>query len=588
MSSLQFFLNGVPMPPPAEWQQMELQINFDNDNPSATLQTSQFTFEGTAARFINNWISLNGIFQGIPFKITDCNTLTVLDGCLDLAADEARYECDRVVVPVRDNGLRDYLDDRAKSFRFATLADLPATAPGAITTNDYLAVPYCINDIPDYVQVVIVSLSIYSITKETIQVVKDIGDLIADLANPVTTANAIVQAALLLVYLTALIVAMINLIQQFIDNIIQVRKHKLAMHCRTLFQRGCAYLGLSFQSSIFATNSVFYNAAIIPRKVSDYDRANFINRLREYDELQTPAESYGYYDGTFAEFINDMELVFNAKARVVAGVLRFERFDYWNISTPYTLPNVDTEPFMYNASELAANYLFSWQLDAQDQNTYDEFIGTNCQMQASVTSVLNQKNILLTNLTEVRPGLALAKRKEVLNRVELLLDSAISLLTNLANAITAAINAVLSVLPGNIQIPPLPGNLINQRVGWLRLSSDFIGVPKFVILDGSNNIDANNHLYTSAEYLMQNYHSASFPLQNQWLLYKDQEVPFCCEDYSYLRQSNGMRTFDNRFAKAITIRWQMGANIAKMDYRVKPIGGRYDNNITETLIVNRN
>jgi hypothetical protein len=87
---------------------------------------------------------------------------------------------------------------------------------------------------------------------------------------------------------------------------------------------------------------------------------------------------------------------------------------------------------------------------------------------------------------------------------------------------------------------------------------------------------------------MQNYHSASFPLQNQWLIYKDQEVPFCCEDYSYLRQSNGMRTFDNRFAKAITIRWQLGADIAKIDYRVKPITGRYDNNITETLIVNRN
>ena len=587
MSSLQFMLNGVPMPPPAEWQQLELQINFDNDNPSASLQTSQFTFEGESAKFINNWIVNNGVFQGIPFKITDCNTLTVLDGCLDLAADEATYECDRVVVPVRDNGLGDYLTDRAKSFRFSTLADLPATAPGAITTNDYVAVPYCINDIPDYVQVIIVSLSIYSITRETIQVVRDIGGLIADLANPATAPNAIVQAALLLIYLAALIVAMINLIQQFIDNIIQVKKRKLGMYYRTLFQRGCAYLGLTFQSSIFATNSIYYNAAHIPRKVADYDRNNFLNRIREYDELLTPSKSTGYYDGTFADFIAEMELVFNAKARVVAGVLRFERFDYWNIPTPYTLPNINNQSFQYNASELAANYLYSWQIDSQDQNTFDEFAGTNCQMKANLTTVINQKNVLLNNLIEIRPNLALGKRKEVLTRVELLLDSAITLLTNLANAITSAVNSILSVLPGNITIPPLPGNLINQRVGWLRLSSDFIGVPKFVILDSSGNIDANNYLYTSAEYMMQNYHSAAFPLQNQWLIYKDQEVPFCCQDYIYLRQSNGMRTFDNRFAKAITIRWQLGADIAIMDYRVKPVNNRYDNNITETLIIDR-
>jgi hypothetical protein len=577
------------MPPPAEWQQMELQINFDNDNPSATLQTSQFTFEGTAAKFINNWISLNGIFQGIPFKITDCNTLTVLDGCLDLAADEATYECDRVVVPVRDNGLRDYLDDRAKSFRFATLADLPATAPGAITTNDYIALPYDVEDeTKSAIEEMIAFSTFISLTNEAIKTVRDVGDIIADLANPVTTANAILQAALLLVYLTALIVAWINVVQQLIASFIQIKKHKLTMLYRTLFQRGCAYLGLTFQSTIFSQNSPHYNSAHIPRKVADYDRSNFINRIREYDELQTLNESYGYYDGTFAEFINEVELIFNAKARLIGNVLQFERFDYWNIPTPYTLQNVDTEPYQYNASELAANYLFSWQLDPQDMNTYGEYVGTNCQMQASVTSVLIRKNILLDNLVEIRPNLALGKRKEVLSRVEQLVDSAITALTNFANTITSAINAILSVLPGNIQIPPLPGNLINQRVGWLRLSSDFIGVPKFVILDGSNNIDANNHLYTSAQYLMQNYHSASFPLQNQWLIYKDQEVPFCCEDYSYLRQSNGMRTFDNRFAKAITIRWQLGADIAKIDYRVKPITGRYDNNITETLIVNRN
>ena len=587
---LNFWFDATQVNPPTNWQQIEVQMNFDNDQPSASLQTTEFEFEADAAKYIHTWINTRGVFEGIPFRITDCFNLVIFDGCLDLAAEGNKIECDRVTCSVRDSRLRDYLSDRAQSFRFATLANLPANQQGAITTNDYIPVPYCINEIPNYTQLIIVSLSIYSIVRETIQVVRDIGNIVADLANPATTANAIVQAGLQLIYLSALIIALIDLIQQFIENIIQVQKHKLGMHCRTLFARACSYLGLSFNSTIFAPTSPYFNAAIIPKKVADYDQTNFINRIREYDELATPGESYGYYDGTFADFVADMENVFRAKARVIGNVLQFEREDFWNVQSGITLPAYDDYPYSLNTAELPSNYLFSWQLDTQDQNTLDEFIGTNAQMQATVTNVINRKNILLNNLVEIRPNLALARRKEVLTRVERLLDSAITLLTGFANAVTTALNAILNILPGNLQIPQLPGNLINQRVGWLRLSSDFIGVPKFVILDSANNIAANNNTLTSAEYLLNNYHFVAFPLNNQWLLPEEREIPFCCSDYTALMNANGLRTFDNRFAKAISVRWQIGTEIAFVKYRVKPNTPtfRYDNNITQTIIADKN
>jgi hypothetical protein len=571
MTELQFFISNQPSIPPTEWEKLELQLAWDRDEPSASLTTKQFSFEGAAAKTVNTWISSGtnsgpGIMEGLDFRISTCTNITALQGCLDTAAAEADYRCDKVVLPIRDNRIRDFITDRADGFSFSTLAALPNNAPGKISNSDYRLVPYCISSIPDYGQILSTSLAIFTITKEIAELIRKTGDLVAEAAVPPVTLVAAVKVILQAVYLLVMIAALITLVQAFIDNIIQAKKYKKGMYVRTLFIKACQYLGLTFSSTILNSSaSLYYMAAIIPRKIVQPHPTNPLSFSRPADESQ-PGNSYGYYDGTFGQLIREMEDIFNAKARLRGTVLYFEKQDYWNNQSSHTLPDLDlygknNGSYKYNAHELAANYLSIWQVDNQELNTYNDYEGTSCQMQAKPNVISNSKNILLQGLVEKRFAYALGKRKTKLTGPE------------------KAIEAIIIAMAFFTGLP-LPAS----RIGWLLLSNDFTGVQKFVILDSSDNISLQNKTHTSATFLMNNYHSTSFPLSNQWLIYEGWEIPFCCEDYITLLNNNVIKTFDGRLGKVTNLRWQMGSDVAVIDFKVRPSGGRYTNNISQTII----
>lgn len=182
-------------------------------------------------------------------------------------------------------------------------------------------------------------------------------------------------------------------------------------------------------------------------------------------------------------------------------------------------------------------------------------------MQATPVVSINTKNILLQNLVEKRLAFSLAKRKEVLTAPEKVLDTIINIFTFFTN---------------NSPIP--------NRIGWLLLSNDFTGVQKFMILDASDKISISNKSLTSATTLMNNYHSINFPLQDQWLVYEGWEIPFCCDDYIEVKNCNYIRTSDGRLGKITSLKWQMGSDTAIIDFRVKPTGGTYTNNLNQQLI----
>lgn len=569
-TDLQFTLDGQSATP-TEWKKIELQLNWDNsDNLNTQLSTSQFTFEGKYAHIINDAIRAGttggkGIFEGLPFAITSCTNQQVLAGCVDTAAAEAVYRCDRVVLPIRDNRTDDYLTDRADSFSFAYLASLPANAPGKISASDYRLVPYCISAIPDYQMLLSTALALFMIIKEIAEIIRKTADIAAELAVPPVSLVGAVKLILQAAYLVVVIAAIINLINTFIDCIIQPKKYKKAMFVRTLFQRACAHLGLTFQSSIFnSQNSAYYRAAIMPRKVVQ-PNTNYLGFKRAADE-NTTASSYGYYDGTFGQLIRELEPIFNAKATIKGTTLYFERKDYFSITSSLTLPNLDLNgvnngEYRYNAHELASNYFTLWELDNQELNTYDHYEGTSCQMQCTPIVVGNKKNILLQNLVEKRLAFSLAKRKETLTAPEKVLNTIINIFTFFTG------------------VSPIP-----NRIGWLLLSNDFTGNQKFMILDSGDKIDTSNKSRTSATTLMNNFHSINFPLNDQWLVYEGWEIPFCCDDYVAVQNSNYIRTFDNRLGKLTNLRWQIGSDVAIADFRVRPLGGRYTNNLNQQLI----
>lgn len=600
---LGFKMDGAKCNPPRNWKELQVELNFDSASPDAVVSTTNFEFVEDNADYINARLQSGlqggvGIYEGIPFQIEVCdNNLVALNGCLNTASSDAEYTCDIVSVPVKESGRIDFLNDRADSFTFAYLASSSYVGAGSITLNDYKQIPYVVSSIPDYTQAMLVGMSVYVLAKEALEVVKEITGMITQFVGDTATdaiqvgtysntlAATIFRVALLLAYLGLIIISLIKLIQDLFDNIVQRKKHKLGMLAVDLCTKAAAYLGMNFYSPIL--QSYPYNKlCIIPQKIVNPVQGVFpATFLKDKDEAQSPQAAYGYYDGTFGDLLRQLSEVFDAEVRVVNNTIQFVRKTHFNNLAAYTLPNIKTSrvPYTTNADELPSNYFITWQLDGTDLNTYDEYGGTNCQMVITPNVVGIQGNVLLKNLTERRLPFAMGKRKETLTNIEDRLNGVINACSTVVNTIVNLVNNAANVFGSSLSLPTMPSNVFNNRIGWLKLSSDFIGIQKLVILDDDNKLSQSNRSYLDASQIFNDFHSHNMPTRgNQALIYKNREIPMCCEDFLKIKDNNKITTFDGRTARIDSLKWNVHKETATIDYRVYQ---NFTNNLNETLIL---
>lgn len=377
------------------------------------------------------------------------------------------------------------------------------------------------------------------------------------------------------------------------------------MRLRDLCVKACNSLGLGFSSTIL--DSVIGRRYVtIPKKSAYTTNATYqdsdlmaifgdvINR-KHYDDTKNPL-AYGYYEGTFADLLRDISEVFNCTDQMSGqsgivvrnGTLHIERWDFWQNQAVFTMPNQSSEapfddPYGTNASELAANYIVRYSQDPLDDNTYDEYDGTSCMVSFTPAVMADPKNNLLNNLVEKVLPFALARRKTELTAPEKVVNSILKFLTPF-------MNILLKLIGSQTKLPPL---LTNTRIGVMLLSSDFTGMPKLLSVDSSSKVSVNNkrsdHLgYSEANYLMANYHSASLLLNifqgghNQYLTFRDKEVPLCCSDFGNLRYNNIIKSYDQKPARLDSMRWNAHVESAKVDFRVKE---QYAFNINYDIII---
>jgi hypothetical protein len=411
----------------------------------------------------------------------------------------------------------------------------------------------------------IMGVSVFVLVKETAETIKRFADVAAmALAVPSGGLVTVAQLVFLGVYLATMIIALIKMINVLFENILQSKKYKLGMLVRTHFVRACQYLKLDFESSILDV-APYNNLTIIPRKtVIDGEK----------DERKSNIKFKGHYDGTFADFIKDMEQYFNAKVRVIDGILYLERVDFFNKQADYKLPNINLSrsPYKYNTYELDSNLFIKYQLDSSELNTYDEYDGTSVQVTTQQKVVNDRQKVMLKRLNYKNIPFALAKRKTELNFLENLLNE---LATSILNFLISAVN----VIPG-IDIPKVD-NVVN-RIGWLKLSNDFIGVQKIAIVEDSGFISSQNRLLTSADYLYEHFHVVSTPNDNQYKLYKEKDIPLCCDDYLKIKNNNVITTYSGDLARVDSLVWNPHNETARISFRVKTV---YTNNLTRTKVV---
>lgn len=621
MATLNFYINNILAPPPNNWEGTDIEVEFTNDSPDANIKTTNYEWLGANATTLYNWFKNGllggyGIFEGIPLRIEACDNPAsiVFDGCIDLSSPETTFQCDCIKASCIETNRVQVLNDRVDGFTFAYLRSI-----GTITNADYIKVPYVISTIPDWLQVLILIttfIEMVKLIKDSIQTT--VGFIQAAASSyPLVWAMAVYSALATasVVYSIFLTILMINILKMMINEMIQPIKFKYAMKVQTLMSKAASHLGLGFSSTIL--QNTYKNACIMPKKSAYLHNAvtidTFLSNIfsgpgtqRKIYSDNLNSTAYGYYEGTFGQLIREMEDVFNAKVVVRNNILYFERWDYWNNNSVYTMPNQSSEapfqdPFGTNASELTSNYFVTWMQDAVDENTLDQYNGMSTQMTLKPITFGVKKNILLKGLTEKRLNYALAKRKTSLTIPEIVINKLLNDLTPIYNTMVFWDNT-LQVFAA----PALPSPVtITNRVGAMLLSSDFTGHQKFFVIESAaknwNGVSAYSlhidntrldHLgFTDAYRLCKDYHSASWAVDtlngatkypNQYLTYKDKEIPLCCYDFSILRDNNIINSCDAKKGRVDSIRWNPHTESAKIDFRIKEV---FTKNLSQTVVI---
>lgn len=593
-----FELNGKIVNPPRNWKALDIELSFDNDNPSASLSANSFEFVGEEAILINDYIRDGrttglGILEGICFNVyffCDGVRTIILQSVLDLASSEAEFTCDIVKTPIREIDKIDFLNETADSFGMSFLhKGIPTTQAGHVTRNDFVNIKYTLADIPDGLATAMAALSVYILVTDLLNLNDKVADTASDAVNAsvpdvgtgagfgavvtvdwnfASIATALFKIILEIAYFALFLAALVILIKQLIESLFTfIRIHK-GMKAKTIFERGCEYLGYTFKSSIFQGGD-YDNMVIIPPKAEVGVLNDFINKSKEV----------GYEDNeTFGDFLRSMIDMFNGKIRIVGNELQFERRDFFLNPAPFTIPDVELEFNGTNASEIASNYFLQYSFDTTDLHSFEDFTGQNIQNTVTAKNVFTTdrrlSKTLLKNLTRKDLKYSHVRRKEQVSTLEKILATLASIATNILSAVGGG-------SPQGLKSANLKGVWLTQ--------SHFSNVPRVAILDNSGKISSISRSVLRADKLYDDFHfiespvsSTKFPLPNQYLTFKSITIPLCCEDFRVLQGNNVVTTQDGRIAVVESLKYNIFKQTALIDFKINEI---YTNNLQETKII---
>ena len=575
--NISFELDGQPAGTPANLGEITLSANWGTREGIAEneISTTSIEFVLEDATKINKHVADGltggvGIFEGLPYKI-DIDNTNIFDGFINLSEDADFIEKERVIAKIVKSGGSDWLNDVADGFSFGFLR-----SQNYIKTSDYVVVPYVLNFRPEAFAVGQLSIALFMLQKELVQGFRDIQDNIANFSEAFGKLNPIgelisagIKLTAQIVYTSAVLISLIQTIKDLINQFFPPVRRYRAMTIKRMFEVGLNYLGLQFQSTIF-NDPVFKKSVFLPSKSK---RGGLFGNT---DEFGNPNQNSAVYN--FGDFIRTMLSMFNADFKIENNTFVFERRDYWNNLSTYILPDVETNQsdrlseLQYNTNEFVKNYFIAFQTDTQDQNSLENFSGTNYQVINEPINITNKKMISGKGLAQIRPPFARATRKNSLTVIEKTLLTVAKLL-----------DKVTSILgdPTNVS------RLISNRVGMMSLSADTTTVDKFIFIE-------NQEMSTtqiSAQMLWDKFHfiesfaeikdSNGKIFHNQHILLTAEKIPFCLSDWKQILNNNKFTTTTGQTGEIISIDWDFQQGFANISYKIKQL---YTKNIK--LVIN--
>jgi len=503
----------------------ELSLDFSYDNFSPTLELLEdwaAEFVGNAEnskntiKFIDDWIAAKKIVNNIPAEINDELTgFNILNGYVDLTNENNQYDQARciykLIVKNRDEGFFKL----AEGLSLLELYSGNTRSDARITNSDFNTIRYVLSGIPDNAAAFLLTVTIYllsfQIYVQSAALVEAISKAVSSGAFTVGGLGAAIWASIEIAaaaaLLTFLIIAMVNLLKQMSELLFQKPKGYWTVKVKTLLERGCAYLGYNFQSSLFD---------------GDYSELSYLAATSEEGKITGRPTNQPIPNITLLQLFERIGKFFNAKLKIINNTIVFENKSFF-LQNPlnYQLQNLKFNGvYTYNLYELPKSINLKFASDPIDINTLlsigllDVNITTNDPQtrgdELNATFALN--NVIdddlqgLSNTLDVNFDFARGYRKGKESRLE-----------KLFNGIWDAAQVILG-----------RKERLENRIGFLLLNSDAVSVDKLLITDGDR-IGEDNYRLIHAETIYNRFYQNEKPQNNQWKIYTERDSDPICD-----------------------------------------------------------
>jgi hypothetical protein len=553
---MKHYLNGVGVAP-RNVLEIGLITDYTGNPEMLQVDTDTIVLPREARDIIMQHVATQGVFEGIPYTLEVGNIQ--LDYYVDLTESFAIRDFEVEVKIKKRKGFDNFFEN-AEGLSFELMAKK------GVNFN-FINLPYLI--IPEN-QVEIgltLSLAIYSLTREAIQATRDLVSATEKLIRAVTPNVSLVPVPPLgeiialsvavvaqLAYTLAIYVALIKLARQLQELIFpKVRYYKSAT-IKELIKKGCEYLGYTLDSNLL--NS-WDKLTIMPVPLIKDKRSvfNFIQNdlnfsfTKGYPTAQDTVSTLG-------ELINAVETWFNAKTKVLNGVVQIERRDYWkNITTNTTLPALNLQSdrqneYRFNTEEAWKRTYIHYQVDYADTHTLDKFDPTDAEYSTEPLNVINEDLVSIRGFNDVNIPFALGVRKDELSYIEIFGRTFLQLADSIIGLFGVDLNFT---------------SLITDRLGVTQISSQFFGVTK--VLYAVNGRQPSNYVdKIKASNIYNLYHKINEINVNGYKVYNDAPMRLNPQEFISLLDNN-FAYINGALCEILTVRFTDEQSQAVISYR---------------------
>lgn len=485
------------------------------------LTTDSIVLPNEGLQEVMNHLQNVGLFEGLPYDIQFAGN-NFLNCYIDFT-DSFQIKDKDVEVKIKKRNSHDNFFDNAEGLTFDYL--------NTQITLIQKQVGYQILPADAVGQALTCSITLFSMGITIGQQVKEIAETTKEFIAivgylPFASQGKAIEAGIRLViqiaFIAVLVFQAVKLIQRMIELTLPKVRYFNVCTILELMQKGCSHLGYTFKSSFL--EGKYNNLALLPiprNKDKKKWYEVFENDLNQ--SFQNGFPSAGDTTPTLGTLISAIETMFNAKTRVINGVVQIERWDFWLdkstsvINSSLVLQSEAQNSYSYDFSRLFKRYLIQYSTDYSDLNTIDRFDYGNSEYSLERTNIVNKDLNLIKGLTDINIPFAMTTTKQKFTWLEKLFTQTFKLIDQLAS----------SNLSGK-----------NSKLGNIQLSQQYFSVTKIFIHDGNKKVSSSSDSLLNPATLWNDFHQINNPSTFQWIIKENVKIPMNSENFIALLNDN--------------------------------------------------